>query len=167
MMLYFVPPSHFIVEPPKFLPMCCTTIICETKYVLRVLKLTSSLLITFRTIGNKLLELLVESRPARSARRHADYELDHFCIVSTLNTEDGSGAYHAASVEPHILRLQQLIVDDGAVGGQILNHEDAVLVDVNTKVLVTNALPRVLSEDNVGTVWVTSKDKASAFEHQS
>lgn len=131
-----------------------------------MLILTFSFFVTFRTIGNELLELLIEADLVRSARRHTDYELDHLGIVSTLNAEDRSGAYHATLIEPPILRLQQLIVDDGAVRRQVFNHEDAVRVDIDTKVLVTDALPGVLSEDNVGTVWITAKDKTSALEHQ-
>jgi hypothetical protein len=43
-----------------------------------------------------------------------------------------------------------------------LNHQDAVFVEVYTEVLVTNSSSCVWRDDDVGTLWVASKDETAA-----
>lgn len=55
---------------------------------------------------------------------------------------------------------EQLVVDDSAIGGLVLEHHAAVLVDVDAEVDVANALARVIREADVAAGRVTAKGKA-------
>lgn len=54
-------------------------------------------------------------------------------------------------------RVQEVAVDKGAIGGLVLNHDIAVLVDIYAEVDVADALQGVVVEDNVAPRCVATK----------
>lgn len=57
-------------------------------------------------------------------------------------------------------RSEEVVVDKGAIGGLVLDHDDAVLVDVYAEMDVADPAQRVIDEDDVAPSIVPPKDEA-------
>ena len=74
-----------------------------------------------------------------------------------LYVDDGSRMHHTDALG---IYFEQDVVDYGAICRHVLDHENAIGVEVDAEVLVAYALARFLAKDDIGGEGVAAENEA-------
>lgn len=117
-------------------------------------------------LRDEVAQVVAEAVHVIDSRRYPDDEFDHLCIVGVLDTDDRSRAQHPHLTKAWILALQERVVDYGAIGGHVIEHEKTIRIQIYAEVLVAYPLAGVLAKDNIGALVIASKYKSERLELQ-
>jgi hypothetical protein len=117
-----------------------------------------------RARHDEVAKVVAEAIHVGDPGRNADDELDHLCIIRILNADDRTRAQHPDLTEANVLALQKLIIADCPICGHVLNHQQTVLIEIDSEMLVADTLSRILAEYDVGTLMIATEDETKLLE---
>lgn len=107
------------------------------------------------------LIILITSRDAHAKRQIADFIMQKD-VDDGARAKDPAGTRILRTAAGSLAARKKLVIDKGAIGRLVLNHDVAKVVDVDAEMDVADAAQRIIDKDDVAAAWVAAKGKAGS-----